>query len=61
MCSEYHSMASRNKALGDNLYVLGRTPYVDYHLPNEQCSGVKYLSSRLDVILSLTFGVHSAF
>jgi hypothetical protein len=31
MCSEYHSMA-----FGDNLYVLGRVAYVDYHLLSEQ-------------------------
>jgi len=32
MCSEYHSFIPSSKAFRDNLYVLGRVAYVDYHL-----------------------------
>ena len=39
MCSEFHSMESRTKAVGDNLYVLGREAYVDCHLLSEPVGG----------------------
>ena len=49
MCSEFHSMASRPKALGDNLYVLGREAYVDCHLLNEPVIGGDSLCCSFEV------------
>ena len=57
MCSEFHSMESRTKAFGDNLYVLGREAYVDCHLLSETVmwgGGILFVAAWR--LLSLAFG-----
>jgi hypothetical protein len=60
MRSEFHSKESRTKAVGDNLYVLGREAYVDCHLLNEPVMG-EILFVAAWMLLSMAFGFPHLF